>query len=551
MKKWKWKQDFAPHILDRGEAYWLSGAVESLRREGDIVYAEVSGTELYDVELELRNGELVDGYCSCPYAEEGDYCKHMAAVLFRLTDEEPDGEPDQTQTQRNETLERQIAALSESKARELLLQLALKHPDGAELMEAASAGTVSPAQVRRWEQEIRHIGEKYEDAYGGFYYDESWEYSDDLTDLLNERVPILLSTGQIMEAFSLICTAASEAAHVELYEEDEGIDELFQCCVEHWTDVLQASDEAQREKQHDWFAGEYFGGEWEYGSDAVERVLFEGFSEEALLRKNLTLLDRRIREKAGDSASYAMAHLLTIRLETMKKLGMGREETDRFLEEHYAVPAVRKRMIDRAIEELDYDRAVALLKESKVLDRELPGLVRGYQETLIDLYRQSGRTGELREAVLSMLKEFWQSDLSYVKQLKTLTPPADWPALREELLSWQTTARIFGQILEEEKLYQRLLDWILERGQVYEMDRFAATLWPAYPEKLLAFYAEYLQRAMKGASNRKGYADLVRRLKGLKKYPKGTEETARLARAWRAAYPRRRAMLDELAKAGF
>ena len=28
-----------------------------------------------------RSGELVDMECDCPYAENGEYCKHMAAVL--------------------------------------------------------------------------------------------------------------------------------------------------------------------------------------------------------------------------------------------------------------------------------------------------------------------------------------------------------------------------------------------------------------------------------------------------------------------------------------
>ena len=51
---------------------------------------------------------------------------------------------------------------------------------------------------------------------------------------------------------------------------------------------------------------------------------------------------------------------------------------------------------------------------------------------------------------------------------------------------------------------------------------------------------------MDWASKRSAYAGVIRHLKGLRNYPKGEEETRRLAGEWRQACPRRRAMLDEL-----
>ena len=56
---------------------------------------------------------------------------------------------------------------------------------------------------------------------------------------------------------------------------------------------------------------------------------------------------------------------------------------------------------------------------------------------------------------------------------------------------------------------------------------------------------------MDWASKRSAYAGVIRHLKGLRNYPKGEEETRRLAGEWRQACPRRRAMLDELRMAGY
>ena len=81
-----WQTLFKPHILDRGEAYWQQGHVAELHRTPDGIQAVVAGSEDYEVEIELDDGMVCDMYCSCPYAEDGSACKHMAAVLFAAED---------------------------------------------------------------------------------------------------------------------------------------------------------------------------------------------------------------------------------------------------------------------------------------------------------------------------------------------------------------------------------------------------------------------------------------------------------------------------------
>lgn len=79
-----WHRLFQPHILERGLDYYESGLVQSLEQTGDIYEAIVEGTEDYAVQISVRNGVVEEAYCSCPYAADGNYCKHMAAVLFQI-----------------------------------------------------------------------------------------------------------------------------------------------------------------------------------------------------------------------------------------------------------------------------------------------------------------------------------------------------------------------------------------------------------------------------------------------------------------------------------
>ena len=81
-----WQRYFRSVILDRGFDYYSNNAVKNFRNNRGTLTAIVCGTHDYKVEITF-DGELVeDMRCSCPHAQEGNYCKHMAAVLFKSKD---------------------------------------------------------------------------------------------------------------------------------------------------------------------------------------------------------------------------------------------------------------------------------------------------------------------------------------------------------------------------------------------------------------------------------------------------------------------------------
>ena len=82
-----WKSLFSAVVLLRGLNYYEEGAVKELETTKDGFRAVVEGSYDYDVEIEIANGKIGDMQCSCPYAEDGNYCKHMAAVLFAIEEQ--------------------------------------------------------------------------------------------------------------------------------------------------------------------------------------------------------------------------------------------------------------------------------------------------------------------------------------------------------------------------------------------------------------------------------------------------------------------------------
>ena len=82
---------------ERGEAYHAKGAVRSIRPLEDGIAAKIRGTHLYQVRLQLRDGELLYR-CDCPIGRDDQFCKHCVAAGLAwhagtASGEARDGEP--------------------------------------------------------------------------------------------------------------------------------------------------------------------------------------------------------------------------------------------------------------------------------------------------------------------------------------------------------------------------------------------------------------------------------------------------------------------------
>ena len=548
MKLQEWKTRFAPRILRRGEEYYADGAVGALEWDGETLSAAVWGTEKYTVEIDISDGRVDDMYCSCPYAEE-DNCKHMAAVLFAASE---DGFPAARKPSEDVTLKDAVQALSEPDAKELLWKFARKYPDIAEQVMLKSAGRVTDAQIEAWEKQIVSFAKKYADRDGYIEYREARSYIRDLKALLREKVPVLLECGMPWEAFELTRKVLSEASGADMDDSDGGVGGLWWTCAEHWKAILSRMSTEERHKMFDWLQANYR--RWPVANDVLDDFLFgeagqdTAFSEPEFLRRKLDLLDARIETVSEDS--YELDSCISYRLDTMKKLSMNPDEIERYTWEHYKVRSVRKRLVEEAVAENRPEDAVKILLDGKKIDAKYSGLVNEYSEKLIELYRQLNRKDELRAELMFQLEDTQQKDLRYIKLLKDITPPEQWPELRERLLPMKTLSWVRGEMLEMDGLYERLFRYATSGKSMSFMDRFAKTLGEKYPEKTLKFYVDCLREEMKGATQR-NYHELVKRLKRLGSLPEGAEAAASMAQEWRTTYSRRRSLLQELKNQGF
>lgn len=69
--------------FERGYEYLQAGAVQRVVLRGNLLFAEVEGSEYdpYRVTVELSKKRIAKATCACPY-EFGGICKHIVATLL-------------------------------------------------------------------------------------------------------------------------------------------------------------------------------------------------------------------------------------------------------------------------------------------------------------------------------------------------------------------------------------------------------------------------------------------------------------------------------------
>ena len=544
MKLYDWKSLFAPHILKRGKAYYDEGLVTIEKIGEEEITAAVEGSELYEVQIWVDHGRVDGMDCTCPYAADGNACKHMAAVLFEAEDVNF-ADMQATDARSREELEQAITKLSKEDAQKLLLELAKTYPDAGEFVLLHSAKQLPSSAATKWRRKLKDLENRYSDRSGFVDYYNATAFTDELEALLNSAIPDMVQAGLLEEAFHRVCDVYLTATNVEMDDSDGGLGMLIGCCEEHWEDILTHAGQDLSSKLYQWFSEQCD----EEPHGFIEPFMLHAFRDEDSLRRNLAYIDNKIKSSKDDS--WQLMNYVRQKLSFMEEMNLPRAEIDRVIQQYYRFPDVREHLIERALSEKRFDDSIMLLEESKEIDNDAHFGIDRWCKRLIALYRELDREDALKNELLFFLTHCMQRDLEYVDALKGLTDEAAWPELRETLLQSPSMTPVLNLLLESEELYDRLLENIQKTGSITALDQFTDTLPPYYPDKILAMNLEFLRKEMQRANNRKHYYTLIQRLKTLRKYPCGKPEAKKLADEWSAAYPRRSSMLDELKKAGF
>ena len=541
MSKIEWKNYFQPHILERGREYYREGRVAELSdRDGNIT-ACVEGSDPYGVEIEYSGKDIEYMSCDCPYAEGGENCKHMAAVLYAWEAGEAVNRPTAKE------LEKAINAFSKDELRRLLLSVALADERVAMILCSKKEGG-KPISSAEWNKQIAAISRRYGGRDAFIDYENAWDYANELEGLLTENAELLRESNSLDEAFSLICAVYEEIVTVEIDDSDGEITMLLSACEEEWGEVFEAADDAQKQKMQEWFLKEWEKADW-LGEEVLGKFAFYNSSSEEMTRKALAKLERAIEDEKANAQSYRFTGLLRQKLSVLEQLPDAEPEVERFFAQYGHIPEIRMLYAERFLSAGSTDEGIRVLEQAKADAKSLYHAECACKR-LVELYEAHNDREKLIAELRTMVTTFRQDATNYAVRLKALLPEQEWIVIREELLQ----SRLFtpkNELLFTERLFRRLLDRIIQSGSVSAMDRYSPFLRADYPNEVKEFYVQYLIKAARQASDRNMYHNLMPYLKRLHEYPGGGETAKALAEGWKTEYKRRTAMMDELKKAGF
>lgn len=539
--KSSYQQYFYPTIWERGRDYFQQGHISDMDIEyqGDSIEIEatVEGTTDYQVFLTFLEGDVVEAGCDCPFAEEGHYCKHMAAVCFAFEEGAKQSRPVPLMPSKQESIESLLEAMSEQTLREFCLQRAEHDTSFEQALRRFLSAEKGQFSLDNALDEVDSIIESYQD-HGFIDYEESFGFEDEMTDFLGDCLQSLRRVGDVrlharfvLEVLSLLdsleiddsagvlTTISSQClASLEIYigREDEL---LFTCLAE------ALSEEAL--ENLDFY---------------IEEFLEDHFHGQEFLEKQLQLSIQKM-EKHREDAPYAFEFGISQCLEFIKKFPKDSPRVKEFCKQYWESSLVREFYLERLVELGEVEQALPLLE--KELEQETD-IVASCGELLKDLYAELGMEEQYEHLLWKLVTEISFSDMQLYRELRSLYSVKQWMTLREEVLMLRLAKgdKQPYKIYAEEALWGRLLDSIANRIDL--LDTYWKTLRNHVPEQLLICYRNYLESEASWSGGRDHYRKLVTYLRKMCHINGGQAVVKEMVEEWRVQYRNRPAMMQEL-----
>lgn len=573
-----WQKLFASHILERGYDYYCDGAVENIEIGRDDIRADVVGTEDYEVEISLNDGKVTDMYCSCPYAAGGNNCKHMAAVLYEWTaDIMDEDEPEDTD---NEDMDDDADAESmdlfepavtvcdykkKSAAVEKLVTSAERDIVQAFLVSVLAEDKklllrfrnmvnkcATKEDVEDYFEQIDEIADRYLGRDHFINYYQAYDFMLELEEIIDKDVRRMIDNGSHISAFHVMNHIFVLLGNVDMDDSGGETSMLAEQIYQLWLELLTKVNAQDKRKMFIWFTTHMDGSVIDYLEEYIEQIIMEEFKEPEYEQDKLSFMEEMIekaeKKDSGWSRDYAVGKWTVTYLKTLEEKNAPEDQLEEICKKYWNNSGVRRYYIDRYFEKKEYDRVLQVLDESIELDKAYRGQVLEYNQKKKEIYRLQGNKSAYIEQLWKLVLEQSAGDLDIYKELKAQYSEKEWLIKREELFKKLPPNAHIDRLYKEEKLYDRLLAYVLKSSGLYAVQSYENVLKKEYPKQILSKYQGEVNKMASCTGNRKHYADLVALLRRMKRIKGGSEIVETIVEEWKIKYRNRPAMMDELSK---
>lgn len=255
------------------------------------------------------------------------------------------------------------------------------------------------------------------------------------------------------------------------------------------------------------------------------------------------------------SARYNAQTAQKYKLEIMSKQGTPKEQR-KFMYDNVGNPDFRRKLLQMAWDEENYDEVLRLAKEGIAHDAECAGLVSDWREWEYQVYNHIGD----KDNTLRLARHFffnggrWGdrkfSIENMYSKMKTLVPLNQWSGYVETLISESIGKKNDSYLLfiyTQEKMWERFMEYLRKNPSTYEIDDSPQEVKDLYKDEIIRLYTTAVRKFFQRASDRNSYREGVGLLRNLIKYG-GKSEADKIIIEQKSRTPRRPALIDELSK---
>lgn len=530
-------------ILKRGYDYYRKGHILELNYDTEGVWtAEVSGSELYEVEIEQQADGSLLWECTCIYAEEA-LCKHVAAVLYQIEADFLKGKtapPVPSKTDRQALLRQTLQAMPSPTLIDILVDWAAKDRTFKnQLLLRLGARDES---VEDYTAILKTAIKQARDRYGAI---SGRRLVRDLEPLFNQTDE-KRAQQPMMAASVYIAVIEQCVAHFPEIDDETGslyghledtFDRLEQC-------VPHLNDEQRKQffqlclqnrsylKDSDW--------EWAFYNLAAQMVTTS--AERDALFQALDVLSSTRRQNWG--FSFYDEKVAELKLSVLEQLGES-QAIDEFLKYHLHIDSFREKLIRQALHKQDFARARLLAEEGLRQHRNdsYTSSKITYQRFLLDIATRQKDTAQM----IPLLRDLWFStgEEHLYETLRRTVAPAEWPRFFQGIEKDSKDHPRLAWLYKHEKLWPNLMRIVQAAPNMY-LTQYQKDLEAHLPEEMSKFYERLAFQAIESTfAGREAYKTACAYLSRMQQLG-DDERVAEIIERLISQYPRRRALIEEL-----
>ncbi|MDR2496026.1 MAG: hypothetical protein LBD21_02740 [Tannerellaceae bacterium] len=552
-------------ILKRGLDYFVNGCVTDVNELGDGNYAiTVEGSDTYTVNLSIDENTVAEFECDCPY-DMGPVCKHVAAALFYLQQEElatialPAKKAKRRQKQKSvaEQAKELLGILPHDALRAFIRDTCASDGKFRQLFVAKHINYLYCESKDLYTKQLQALIKTYSHKHGFVDYRDAKSLGGIVGEMAAEAMAIL-GKGEVRKPMFIALAIIEEMSDPLTYCADDSGGHIGGCIEQAFAvlDVLAEStlsgaehDElfdcllglSEKKSLKDW--------DWYFRTIGLAIKLLKTEEEKGRIKEALNKT-----KSDGTSWDWNYRNAQELMLELIKKTE-SREAAALFVENNISNPQFRAELIEQALKEKDYPKAERLAYEGITKDeKDAPGLADNWRNYLLTLYLQKGdtlHTIQFARYFMVYSNGHHHPLRYYYDLLKSFIDTEQWADYLENLIDaiknksrWSDYDRIAHLYIWEaqwDKLFV-LLRQHVSFERIAGAEQYLAEL---YPQELATLYQDLILSLMERNMGRNHYQDACRYIRRMQKLG-AKAMAADLVENLRNTYKNRRALIEEL-----